>query len=233
MKFPNEGRKILNYTNEYINNISVETNNFMNYCKSIYNDNISIKEGTIFLECYEHLHSVKEIFRAINDKVFKIAQKVSDNERPNVLYPYEKQAIYEYFKKPDLEHKCYKKFGCIYAEKLKVNNKEIVSIGISVCNDKDEFSKNVALNLARKRAREYFNKYDIRVTPETKGIPFTRIVHVPTKNMYEDKINMFIKRCKRWFKDETILYPTNIIFTEFPDKKKKKSDKITDKPMPF
>lgn len=226
-------REINNTINSYFNNINHTVEKLKIYLEDIANNNPYSDVNKICMD----IHSYCRIFQSQLDNTKKPFDKyineLIDEDRPSVLYPYEKQAIYEYFKKPDLERKCYKKFGCIYAEKLKVNNKEIVSIGLSVCNDKDEFSKNVALNLAKKRAREYFNKYDIRVTPETKGIPFTRIVHVPTKNMYEDTINKFIKRCKRWFKDETILYPTNIIFTEFPDKKKKKSDKITDEPMSF
>jgi len=233
MKFTNEADKILNETKTYTNEICKYVEQFKVFCEDIIKANSCTIAEQGYKNIHDYLNDTINILAKIKDKYFNIKQVYDDKNRPNVLYPYEKQAIYEYFKKPDLGHKCYKKFGCIYAEKLKVNNKEIISIGISVCNDKDEFSKNVALSLARKRAREYFNKYDIRVTPETKGIPFTRIVHVPTKSMYEDKINMFIKRCKKWFKDETILYPTNIIFTEFPDKKKKKSDKITDEPMPF
>jgi len=121
----------------------------------------------------------------------------------------------------------------MYAEKIIKDGKEIVTIGLSVCNDKDEFSKNIALNLAKKRAREYPTRYDIRVTPRPDKFPVSDTFHIPYKWMYEGELAKFVKRCTKWFKNETIIYPNNIDFVEFPKKKKNKSNKITDKKMPF
>ena len=156
-----------------------------------------------------------------------------DKERASVLFPYEKQAIYQYLSKFDFKKHCRKKCGCIYAEKILKDGKEVVIIGLSICNDKDEFSKNIALNLAKKRAREYPARYDIRVTPKPDKFPMNNILHIPYKWMYEGEIAKFVKRCTRWFQNETIIYPNNIDFVEFSKKKKKKSDKITNEPMPF
>ena len=34
--------------------------------------------------------------------------------------------------------------------------------------------------------------------------------------MYERELAKFVKRCTKWFKNETIIYPNNIDFVEFP-----------------
>ena len=55
--------------------------------------------------------------------------------------------------------------------------------------------------------------------------------------MYENKIASFIKRCTRWFQNETIIYPNNIDFVAFPKKESKKKNKHEPtgdkKEMPF
>lgn len=232
MKFTNEGDKILNYTKSYINDIYRTTEKFKIFCEDI----IKANSCTIAEQGYKNIHSylndTVNILAKIKDKYFNIKQVYDDKNRPSVLFPYENQAIYQYLNKPDPNSKYLKKFGCIYAEKILVDNKEVVTIGLSICNDKDEFSKKIALNLAKKRAREYPIKYDIRVTPRPETFP-VNMIRIPYKWMYENEIAKFIKRCNRWFKEETIIYPNNIDFVEFPKKKKKKSNKITDKPMPF
>ena len=241
MKFSHEGdyKMIFKNTKAYINNLEKEIINFKEFCISIANENNPSPESNCY---YNFTKSCDNMYNTlisyIQEPLFKLQQKYDDMHRPSVLYPYEKQAIYEYLTKPDIKHKCMKKFGCIYAEKIKIDDKEVVTIGISVCNDIDSplFSKNIAVNLAKKRAREYPKQYNIRVSPiiDDKHF-FTKMLRIPTKIMYRNEINKFMTRCSKWFKGENILYPTNINFEEFlaKENKKKKSDKITNKEMPF
>lgn len=233
MKFPNDTDKILNETKTYTNEIYKWIEKFKIFCEDIANTNAYTTEEKEYKGIYNHLNDIITILSKIKSKYFHLKETFDDKNRPSVLYPYEKQAIWQYMKKPNMQASCSKPFGCIYAEKIRVDNKLKVVIGMSVCNDNDTFYKNIALNLARTRAREYPKTYDIRVSPSAS--PFQRLVHIPSKNMYESEISKFMKRCAKWFEAEEIIYPNNIIFSEFPTKKnkKKESDKITDKPMPF
>ena len=234
MKFPNEYKNIFKITNEYVTDIHNSLNNFKTFCEDITNDNSYTNEWHHYTNIHKTLIGLMTYFKDnIQDNVFAFQQMYSDVHRPSVLFPYENQAIWEYLTKPDMKHHCYKKFGCMYAEKIIMNGEEAVTIGISICNDKDEFSKNIALSLAKKRAREYPTRYDIRVTPRFETFPFSRMVRIPLKTMYENEIAKFVKRCTRWFKNETIIYPNNIDFVEFPKKIKKKNEPTGEKKMPF
>ena len=234
MKFDKEANKIFKITKNHLANIEDNIVNFKNFCKDIVDANYPSPESQCYYQFYQNGNTmINIIHNNISDMLFKFQQKYNDMNRPNVLFPYEKQAIYQYLNKFDFKKHCHKKCGCMYAEKILKDGKEIVTIGLSVCNDKDEFSKNIALNLAKKRAREYPTRYDIRVTPRPEKFPNNDNLRIPYKWMYEGELAKFIKRCTKWFKNETIIYPNNIDFVEFPKKKKDKSNKITDKKMPF
>ena len=233
MKFPNEADKILNETKTYTNEIYKYVERFKVFCEDIANNNIYTEEGQAYNYIYSYLSDIVNALGKIKDKYLYMKQCYDDKTMPSVLYPYEHQAIYQYFTKFDFKKHCPKKCGCIYAEKILKDGKEVVTIGLSICNDKDVFSKNIALNLAKKRAREYPPRYDIRVTPRPEKFPANDTLHIPYNWMYEAEIAKFVKRCTRWFKNETIIYPNNIDFVEFPKKKKKKSNKIINEPMPF
>ena len=234
MKFDKEANKIFKLTKNYLADIENPIVNFKNFCTEIVDANYPSAESQCYYQFYRDADTlISIIHNSMHDILFKLQQKYNDKERANVLFPYENQAIYQYISKFDFKKNCPKKCGCMYAEKILKDGKEIVTIGLSVCNDKDEFSKNVALNLAKKRAREYPTRYDIRVTPRPEKFPTNDILRIPYKWMYEGEIAKFVKRCTKWFKDETIIYPNNIDFVEFPKKKKNKSDKITNKEMSF
>ena len=233
MKFTNEADKILNETKTYTNEIYKYVERFKVFCEDIANNNAYTTEEKDYKHIYTYLNDIVNILAKIKDKYFNLKQCYDDKRRPSVLYPYEKQAIYQYINKFDFKKHSPKKCGCMYAEKIIKDGKEIVTIGLSICNDKDEFSKNIALNLAKKRAREYPTRYNIRVTPRPDKFPVSDTFHIPYKWMYEGELAKFVKRCTKWFKNETIIYPNNIDFVEFPKKKKNKSNKITDKKMPF
>lgn len=48
-------------------------------------------------------------------------------------------------------------YGCLYAKKIMdANGKYKIAVGWSLCNKKDEFSKDEAVCLAGERAQEYF-----------------------------------------------------------------------------
>lgn len=236
MKFDNESdcKMIFKNTTEYINNIEKEIINFKKFCNNVADETSPSTEAYLY---YDFMKKCDDMYytlaKNIKEPLFKLQQKYNDKHRPNVLFPYEKQAIYQYLNKFDFKKHCHKKCGCMYAEKILKDGKEIVTIGFSVCNDKDEFSKNIALNLAKKRAREYPTRYDIRVTPRPEKFPNNDNLRIPYKWMYEGELAKFVKRCTKWFKSETIIYPNNIDFVEFPKKKKNKSNKITNKEMPF
>ena len=233
MKFTSEYNKIFKYTKNYVNDIYHTVEKFKIFCEDIANDNAYTAEEKDYKNIHTYLNDIVNILTKIKDKYLNLKQCYDDIARPSVLYPHEKQAIWQYMKKPNMQASCSRPFGCLYAEKILIDNKPKVVIGMSVCNDNDTFYKNIALNLARTRAREYPKTYDIRVNSPSSL--FQKLVRVPSKNMYESEIAKFIKRCARWFEAEEIIYPNNIIFTEFSSKKnkKKKSDKITDKLMPF
>ena len=233
MKFTNEADKILNETKTYTNEIYKYVERFKVFCEDIANDNAYTTEEKDYKHIHTYLNDIVNILAKIKDKYFNLKQCYDDKRRPSVLYPYEKQVIYQYINKFDFKKNCHKKCGCMYAEKIIKDGKEIVTIGLSICNDKDEFSKNIALNLAKKRAREYPTRYDIRVTPRSEKYPRNYTLRIPFKWMYEGELAKFVKRCTKWFKNETIIYPNNIDFVEFPKKRKNKSNKITDKKMPF
>ena len=226
-------REINNTINSYFNNINHTVEKLKIYLEDIANNNPYSDASKICMD----IHSYCRIFQSQLDNAKKPFDKyineLMDENRPSVLYPYEKQAIWEYLVKLDTEHNCFKKFGCIYAEKISINGKEVVTIGFSICNNKDEFTKAIALALAKKRAREYPTRYDIRVTPKPKTFS-SNTIRIPYQWMYENEIAKFIKRCTRWFKNETIIYPNNIDFTEFPKKTKKKHEPTGEKKeMPF
>ena len=234
MKFNKEANKIFKITRNHLASIEDNIVNFKNFCKEIIDDNYPSPESQCYYQFYQDGNTmINIIHNSIKDMLFKFQQKYDDKERANVLFPYEKQAIYQYLNKFDFKKHSPKKCGCMYAEKIIKDGKEIVTIGLSICNDKDEFSKNIALNLAKKRAREYPTRYNIRVTPRPDKFPVSDTFHIPYKWMYEGELAKFVKRCTKWFKNETIIYPNNIDYVEFPKKKKNKSNKITDKKMPF
>ena len=236
MKFSHENdcKMIFKNTRKYINDIEKEIINFKEFCNSIASENSPSVEAHSYYDFTKKCDDMyNTLIKSIQEPMFKLQQKYDDMHRPSVLYPYEKQAIYQYLNKYDFKKHSPKKCGCMYAEKIIKDGKEIVTIGLSICNDKDEFSKNIALNLAKKRAREYPTRYNIRVTPRPDKFLVNDTLHIPYKWMYEGELAKFVKRCTKWFKNETIIYPNNIDFVEFPKKKKSKSDKITDKKMPF
>ena len=212
----------------------IENGIIKNFCEDISNNNLYTSIDLKFRRIYERLKAIDNNCNIIKDIIFELEQNLADKERASVLFPYEKQAIYQYLNKFDFKKNCRKKCGCMYAEKILKDGKEVVTIGLSICNDKDVFSKNVALNLAKKRAREYPTRYDIRVTPRPDKFPMNGTFNIPYKWMYEGEIIKFIKRCARWFKNETIIYPNNIDFVEFPKKKKKdKHEPTGELKMPF
>ena len=233
MKFTdNNANKIFKLTKNYLTDVENHIVSFRNFCKEMVDDNYPSSESQCYYQFYQDGGTmINIIHNHIMDMLFKLQQKYDDKERASVLYPYENQAIYQYLSKFDSRKNCLKKCGCIYAEKILKDDKEIVTIGLSICNDKDVFSKNIALNLAKKRAREYPTRYDIRVTPKPNRFS-AETIHIPYQWMYENEISKFVKRCTRWFKNETIIYPNNIDFTEFP-KKKKKHKPTGEKKMPF
>ena len=237
MKFNNSNtNKIFKLTKNYLVDVENHIINFKNFCKDMVEDNYPSVESQCYYSFFRDTETmINLIHNNIHDKLFKLQQRYNDKERASVMYPYEKQAIYQYINKFDFKKNCHKKCGCMYAEKILKDGKEVVTIGLSVCNDKDIFSKNIALNLAKKRAREYPTKYDIRVTPRPEKFPTNDILRIPYKWMYEGELAKFVKRCTRWFKNETIIYPNNIDFIEFSKKKKKdKHEPIGEtKEMPF
>lgn len=237
MKFDtnNNTNKIFKLTKNYLVDVENHIISFKNFCKGIVEGNYPSFESQCYYSFFRNSETmINIIHNDIYDMLFKLQQKYDDKERASVLFPYEKQAIYQYLNKFDLKKNCHKKFGCLYAEKILKDGKEVVTIGLSICNDKDVFSKNVALSLAKKRAREYPTRYDIRVTPRPEKFPTNDTLHIPYKWMYKGEIAKFVNRCTRWFKNETIIYPNNIDFVEFPKKKKKdKHEPIGEKKMPF
>ena len=235
MKFDKEGKKIINQAKVFLDYLNSTTKSFRHFCEDIVKDNQFTNEGYVFKKIDNKLNTIKAFNDEISDNILIMERNIIDKERASVLFPYEKQAIYQYLSKFDFKKHCRKKCGCIYAEKILKDDKEIVTIGFSICNDKDEFSKNIALNLAKKRAREYPTRYDIRVTPRPDKFPMNSTFSIPYKWMYEGEIVKFVKRCTRWFKNETIIYPNNIDFVEFPKKKKKDKHEPTGekKEMPF
>lgn len=234
MKFSNNAKEIINISKVNINSLLKRIGTFKYFCEDICNANAYTNEDLMYRRIHEKLNSMNLSCETIKDIIRDIEEHVNDKERASVMYPYEKQAIYQYLSKFDFEKHCPKKCGCIYAEKILKDGKEVITIGLSVCNDKDIFSKNIALNLAKKRAREYPIRYDIRVTPRPEKFPANDTLHIPYKWMYESEIAKFVKRCTRWFKNETIIYPNNIDFVEFPKKCKKKHEPTGEqKKMPF
>lgn len=233
MKFDKEGKKIINQAKVFLDYLNSTTNSFKRFCEDTNNDNPYTNEGYVFRKINSMLDDIKVFSNNISDNILIMERNIMDKERASVFFPYEKQAIYQYLSKFDFKKHCRKKCGCIYAEKILKDGKEVVTIGLSICNDKDEFSKNIALNLAKKRAREYPTRYDIRVTPRPDKFPMNNILHIPYKWMYEGEIAKFIKRCTRWFQNETIIYPNNIDFVEFSKKKKKDKHEPTGDKMPF
>ena len=233
MKYPNEIKKIFEYTSAYINNLQHNIKQFKIFCEDIANANPYSIISSSYMNIHKNIITMQCQLNEIKDKFFSFKQNCDNKIRPDVLYPYEKQAIYQYLNKFDFKKNCYKKYGCMYAEKILKDGKEIITIGLSVCNDKDEFSRNIALNLAKKRAREYPARYYIRVTPRPEKFSTDNALRIPYKWVYEEELVKFVKRCIKWFKKETIIYPNNIDFVEFPKKKKGKSNKITNKKIPF
>ena len=234
MKFDKDANKIFKLTKNYLVDVENHIISFKNFCKGIVEGNYPSFESQCYYSFFRDAETmINLIHNNIHDRLFKLQQRYDDKERASVLFPYEKQAIYQYLIKFDSKKHCPKKFGCIYAEKILKDGKEVVTIGLSVCNDKDEFSKNVALSLAKKRAREYPTRYDIRVTPKPEKFTINDVLHIPYKWMYETETAKFVKRCTRWFKNETIIYPNNIDFVEFPKKKKDKHEPTGEKKMPF
>lgn len=230
MKFDtsNNANKIFKLTRNYLVDVENHIINFKNFCKNMVDDNYPSVESQCYYSFFKDAETMINLIRNnIHDRLFKLQQRYDDKERASVLFPYEKQAIYQYLNKFDFKKNCHKKCGCMYAEKILKDGKEIVTIGFSICNDKDEFSKNIALNLAKKRAREYPTRYDIRVAPRPEKYPTNDTLRIPYKWMYEGEIAKFVKRCTRWFKNETIIYPNNIDFVEFPKKKKKDKHELT------
>lgn len=226
-------REINNTINSYFNHINYTIEKLKINLEDIANSNPYSDINNICM----NIHSDCQIFQnQLNNtkRPFdKYINELIDKNRPSVLFPYENEAIWKYLKKFDIKHNSYKNFGCIYAEKIKLDGKEVVTIGLSICNNKDKFTKSIALALAKKRAREYPIKYDIRVTPKPEKFSKNDILHIPYKWMYENTIVEFVKRCTRWFKNETIIYPNNIDFVEFPKKTKKKNESTDKKEMPF
>lgn len=220
-------KKIINQAKVFLNYLNSTTKSFRHFCEDISNDNPYTNEDYVFRKIDNLLNAIKSFNDEISDNILIMERNIMDKERASVLFPYEKQAIWEYLRKWNDKHNVLKMFGCIYAEKVLINNKPYITIGISVCNDQDVFSKNIAVALAKKRAREYPNKYSIRINSESKDD------RIPSKLFYEYAISRFMTRCNRWFKDESILYPSNVNFVIFPDKKKKDKHEPTDDKMPF